>query len=93
MMMRKLIITAKFKKDARLAKRRGLDTSKLDALIVKLLRDEVLPESFQDHLLSGEYRGHRECHVEPDWLLIYLKSEDGLILTAVRTGSHADLFS
>ncbi|MCL2807683.1 MAG: type II toxin-antitoxin system YafQ family toxin [Coriobacteriia bacterium] len=90
--MRKLIITSKFKKDAARAKKRGLNTSKLDEIIKNLLKDEELPAKHLDHMLSGEYSGHRECHIEPDWLLIYLKSGDGLFLTAVRTGSHSDLF-
>ncbi len=90
--MRKLEITTKFKKDAKLAKRRGLDIEKLNTVINLLRADEVLPEKYQDHILSGEYHGHGECHIQPDWLLIYRKSTDGLILTAVRTGSHSDLF-
>jgi mRNA interferase YafQ len=90
--MRKLETTARFKKDAKLARRRGLDTSKLDAVINSLLKDKVLPEKNGDHeLTGGRYHGHRECHIEPDWLLIYLKRTDGLILTAVRTGTHSDL--
>ena len=90
--MRSIEITLKFKKDARLAKKRGLDIKKLDAVIRLLCNDEVLPERYRDHVLSGEYHGHSECHIEPDWLLIYRKSADGLVLTAVRTGSHSDLF-
>jgi len=90
--MRKLEITTRFKKDARIAKKRGLDITKLDAVINSLLSDEILPDKLADHALSGEYHGHRECHIEPDWLLIYLKNDDGLVLTAVRTGSHSDLF-
>ena len=90
--MRTLELTSKFKKDARLAKKRGLDVEKLDKVIDMLRADEVLSEEYQDHGLIGMYRGHRECHIEPDWLLIYLKSSDGLVLTAVRTGSHSDLY-
>ena len=90
--MRRLEITTAFKKDVRLARRRGLDLAKLDQVIRALCQDEVLPAKCRDHLLSGVYGGHGECHVEPDWLLIYFKSEDGLVLTAVRTGSHSDLF-
>jgi mRNA interferase YafQ len=89
--MRKLETTAKFRRDAKLARKRGLDTTKLDVVLGFLLRDEELPEKYQDHALVGAYHGHRECHIQPDWLLIYLKSIDGLVLTAVRTGSHSDL--
>jgi mRNA interferase YafQ len=89
--MRKLVTTSKFRKDAKLAKKRGLDTAKLDVVLAYLLKDEELPEKYQDHALVGAYRGHRECHIQPDWLLIYHKSNDGLVLTAVRTGSHSDL--
>jgi mRNA interferase YafQ len=92
-MMRKLEITAKFKKDAKLAKKRGLNIEKLNTVIDMLRADITLPEKYHDHMLIGEYRGHGECHIEPDWLLIYRKSEDGLVLIAVRTGSHADLFN
>jgi mRNA interferase YafQ len=89
--MRRLEITGKFKKDVRLAKKRGLDIRKLDAVINALLNNEVLPEKYRNHKLSGDYHGHSECHIETDWLLIYLLSPDGLVLTAVRTGTHSDL--
>jgi len=90
--MRRLEVTSKFKKDARLAVRRGLDISKLNR-IIDLLRDGiVLPDECRDHWLYGQYSDHRECHIEPDWLLIYRINDDGLVLTAVRTGSHSDLF-
>lgn len=84
--------TSKFKKDARRMCRQGKDISKLDEVIAALRRREPLPPRMRDHDLSGSYRGHRECHVEPDWLLIYHIEEDVLTLTAVRTGSHSDLF-
>jgi mRNA interferase YafQ len=89
--MRKLETTARFRRDAKLAKKRGLDIAKLDAVLDYLLRDKELPAKHYDHELVGAYHGHRECHIQPDWLLIYLKSNDGLVLTAVRTGSHSDL--
>lgn len=91
--MRKLEITNKFKKDAKLAKKRGLNIEKLNTVINLLRADKPLPKKYEDHLLSGEYHGHGECHIQPDWLLIYRKSSNGLVLTAVRTGSHSDLFS
>jgi mRNA interferase YafQ len=88
--MLRIEITGKFKKDVRLAKRRGLDIGKLDAVINALRSNEVLPEEYRNHKLSGDYHGHSECHIEPDWL-IYRLSSDGLVLTAVRTGTHSDL--
>lgn len=91
-MMLDLAYTAKFKRDVRTQRKRGADLSKLDAAILSLRKGEALPPNMRDHALSGVYRGHRECHIQPDWLLIYRIDEDALILTAVRTGSHSDLF-
>lgn len=73
-------------------RRQGKDLSKLDELILMLRKGEALPAKVKDHGLSGSYFGHRECHIEPGWLLIYRIEQDVLTLTAVRTGSHADLF-
>lgn len=83
--------TARFKRDARRMRKQGRDIEKLDAAILSLRRGEALPASMRDHDLAGSYRGHRECHVGPDWLLIYRVDARALVLTAVRTGSHADL--
>lgn len=60
-------------------------------ILEALQRREGLPEAARDHSLGGAYRGHRECHIEPDWLLIYRIDEEGLILIATRTGSHSEL--
>ena len=87
-----LAITSQFKKDIRRALKRGKSKKKLDAAINRLLAGEVLPAAMRDHELAGCYRDHRECHIEPDWLLIYRIDRGQLILTAVRTGSHSDLF-
>ena len=57
-----------------------------------LARQEILDEKFRDHVLTGEYRGFRECHIEPDWLLMYQIHDDMLILSAIATGTHAELF-
>lgn len=83
--------TQRFKRDAKRLKRRGLDLSRLDSAILLLRKQEELPDSLQDHALVGNYSGHRECHVAPDWLLIYRIDDEALVLTAVRTGSHSDL--
>lgn len=81
-----------FKKDFKRIKKRGYDISKLEK-IVELLANEVpLPEQFKDHNLSGNYNGFRECHIAPDWLLIYQVNNNELVLVLSRTGSHSDLF-
>lgn len=81
-----------FKKDFKRIKKRGYDISRLEK-IVELLANEVpLPEQFKDHNLSGNYNGFRECHIVPDWLLIYQVNNNELVLVLSRTGSHSDLF-
>ena len=85
--------TTQFKKDYKLAKRRGLDINLLNGIITKLANGEVLAPKHKDHPLSGDWVGHRECHIQPDWLLIYLKEEGVLTLTLVDMGTHADLFN
>ena len=84
--------TTQFKKDYKLAMRRGLDISLLEGVIADLAIGISLPEKNRDHALSGNWVGHRECHVLPDWLLIYRIEDDVLVLTLSRTGSHSDLF-
>ncbi len=84
--------TTQFKKDYKLAKRRGLNLSLLKDVISKLANGESLDARYRDHALSGNWSRHRECHIQPDWLLIY-RIEDGiLVLTLSRTGTHSDLF-
>jgi mRNA interferase YafQ len=73
--------------------RRGKDTSKLKRVITLLIEDKPLPEKLHDHSLIGNYSGSRDCHIEPDWLLIYTLSDDNTHVTFERTGTHADLFS
>ncbi len=84
-----LRFTAKFKRGYERAKKRGKDISKLELTLEALVRGEALPEAMRDRSLGGTYRGHRECHIEPDWLLIYRIDEDGLVLVATRTGNQA----
>ena len=84
--------TTKFQKDLKRVKKRGFDISLLTAIIKKLAAGEPLPEKNRDHQLSGDYAGCRECHITPDWLLIYEVDGDELILYLTRTGSHSDLF-
>ena len=85
--------TTQFKKDYKLAKRRELDISLLKDIVTKLANGEPLDPKYKDHSLSGNWTGHRECHIQPDWLLIYRYEENVLILTLTRTGTHSDLFN
>jgi mRNA interferase YafQ len=82
--------TSAFKKDYKRAQKRGYDTSKLRHVIELLLNKNPLPEIYHDHPLRGKFDGARDCHIEPDWILIYAVEGNDLILQ--RTGSHADLF-
>ena len=84
-------VTSQFKKDYRLAMKRGLQIALLDEAITLLARGKELPEKYRDHALTGNWLGHRECHILPDWLLIYQIKDDVLVLTLARTGSHSDL--
>ena len=84
--------TAVFRKDLKKAKKRGLDLNLMDKVVTALQCGEPLPEKNKDHALTGNWIGHRECHIQPDWLLIYRVIEDTLILSLVRTGTHSDLF-
>ena len=84
--------TTKFQRDLKRVQRRGYDLSLLTAVIKKLADGEPLPEKNKDHNLSGDYSGCRECHITPDWLLIYELSDGELILYLTRTGTHSDLF-
>lgn len=86
--------TAQFKRDFKLCKRRGLDEEKL-RVTIDLLKSEIsLPERYNDHALvnSKNYRDARECHIEPDWLLVYKIYQNMLILELLRTGTHSDLY-
>ena len=95
--MRKTKYTVKtttlFKKDFKLAMKRGLNIELLENIIALLAMGEPLPEKNKDHALTGNWVGHRECHILPDWLLIYRIEDDVLVLTFARTGTHSDLFN
>ena len=88
-----LHLTKRYLRDLKLARKRGMDESLLNVIIGKLLNDEPLPEKNRDHQLHGDYEGYRECHITPDWLLIYIKDTDIKIISLSRTGTHSDLFS
>ncbi|MCL2375554.1 MAG: type II toxin-antitoxin system YafQ family toxin [Firmicutes bacterium] len=88
----KVIWTTKFKKDYKLAERRNLKMELLDDVIAMLAKGQALPEKYRDHELTGNWTGYRECHIKPDWLLVYYIVDDVLTLTLSRTGTHSDLF-
>ena len=88
----KVKYSSRFKKGLRLAVKRGLDISLLEEIVEKLKTRVPLEAKYKDHPLNGNYKGFRECHLQPDWLLIYLIEDDILTLTLVDTGTHADLF-
>ena len=84
--------TNQFKKDVKLAKKQGKDLEKLFTVIEKIAEDETLEAKYRDHSLGGNYKSCRECHIEPDWLLIYEIIDGVLVLMLNRTGSHSELF-
>ena len=84
--------TTRFRKDYKLMEKRNYNMSLLDEIITKLAQGIPLPASNRDHALTGNYAGHRECHITPDWLLVYRFEENILVLSLTRTGSHSDLF-
>ena len=91
--MLEIEFTNKMKRDVKLMQRRGKDLIKLTTTLTLLASRTAMPKSYQDHQLSGNLKDFRECHIEPDWLLLYQISENKLILTASGTGKHLDLFS
>ena len=88
--MIKIIQPTSFKKDVKRQKKRGKDLEKLKFVIDLLVAGSPLPASYVDHSMSGNWKGWRDCHIEPDWILIYKISPTSLTLG--RTGSHSDLF-
>ncbi len=84
--------SARFKKDYKLVKKRGYDIRLMEEVLEILCAEQPLPQKYRDHALSGNYNGQRECHITPDWLLIYEVADKELILNLTRTGTHSDLF-
>lgn len=84
--------TTQFKKDFKLAMKRSMKIELLEEMIAMLAMGETLPDKHKDHALTGNWVGHRECHILPDWLLIYRIEDEVLVLTLARTGTHSDLF-
>lgn len=91
--MYELKISKSFKKSLRRIEKRGYNLSLLKEVVDKLQKGETLPPKYKSHELAGNYKGNMECHIKPDWLLIYRIDNDVLILTLVETGSHSDLFN
>lgn len=89
--MLKLKYTNAYKKSYKLMKKRGLNLALLDDIVVRLAAGEILPIKYRDHALKGKFTGFRECHIQPDWLLVYLIEDEVLTLTLVNTGTHSDL--
>lgn len=87
-----IVLSNQFKKDLKLAVKRGYNLDLLDEVVTKLANKQPLPAKNHDHNLTGEYAGFRECHIQPDWLLIYRIDETAVILFLSRTGTHTDLF-
>lgn len=90
--MLEVVLSNRFKRDLKRAVRRGRDTALLEKAVNTLAERRPLPESNRDHALTGDWAGYRECHIQPDWLLIYKVHEEELLLLLMRTGTHADLF-
>ena len=84
--------TTQFRKDYKLAIKRGLKIELLEQIVALLAAGQSLREKNKDHALTGNWVGHRECHILPDWLLVYRVEDDVLVLTMTRTGTHSDLF-
>ena len=90
--MFEVVLSNRFRKDLKLAAKRGLRLDELNAIVNQLAAGQTLPERNRDHALTGDYIGFRECHIRPDWLLAYRVDGDALELFLFRTGTHTDLF-
>jgi mRNA interferase YafQ len=88
--MREIVRSVQFKRDVKLVQKRGKDMTRLRELILLLSEKAPLPPRYKDHPLKGEWKHNRDCHIEPDWLLLYKIEDNDLFL--IRTGTHADLF-
>ena len=88
----KIFPSNKFKKDYKLAEKRGYDLNLLERVVTTISEGKILDKKYKDHTLSGKYEGCRECHIAPDWLLIYELREEELILYLMRIGTHSDFF-
>ena len=90
--MYKIITTNKFEKELKLCRKRGYDIKKLVEVVSLLEKDGKLPSNYKPHKLSGNFKDCWECHIKPDWLLVWLQDDNELTLLFLRTGTHSDLF-
>ncbi len=90
--MLEIVLSNRFKKDLKVTAKRGYNLELLDQVVEKIASQEKLPAKYKDHELVGNYVGFRECHIQPDWLLVYRIEDEDLILFLSRTGTHSDLF-
>lgn len=90
--MLKIRYSRRFKKDFKTIVKRGYDVKRLEEVLEFLCEEQTLPQKYLDHALTGNYADHRECHITPDWLLVYKIEKDILTLSLTRTGTHRDLF-
>ncbi len=90
--MLKIRYSSRFKKDFKTIVKRGYDVKLLEEVLNILVQEKALPQKYLDHSLAGNYDGYRECHITPDWLLIYKVEKDTITLSLTRTGTHSDLF-
>ena len=91
-MMYQIVFTSEMKRNVKLMRKRGKNMQKLTQTLSLLASGHQLPEQYRDHALTGQLHGFRECHIEPDWLLIYEKRKNVLVLMLYRAGTHAELF-
>ena len=91
--MLEIVLSNQFKKDLKLASKRGYKLELLEKIVDKIANNIKLEDKYRDHALTGNYIGFRECHIQPDWLLVYRIENDELMLFFSRTGSHSDLFN
>ena len=90
--MYQLELVKSFKRDLKLAKKRGLPLEKLDQVVASLVREGKVSQAYKPHRLKGKYSGLWECHIQPDWLLIWDQNEEIKLISLIRTGTHSDLF-
>ena len=90
--MLEVVLSNRFRRDLKRAVRRGCDPALLESVVNLLAARRPLPDANRDHALTGNWIGYRECHIQPDWLLIYKVSDNELVLLLMRTGTHSDLF-
>lgn len=88
----KIVPTPSFKRDYKKIQKRGYDLTLLKEVLQLLADEKPLPEKYREHQLKGNYKGYMECHILPDWLLIYKIEKDIMIISLARTGTHSDLF-